>query len=133
MEKVLNFARVTPKWVDNKKEYEFQFESVKVKETEKQYKVIEVNPNLCLDLGSVIKKDELYFAVIKAYGSAEVGTTIIDGSLADAKMDLMTKITANISFINKQIQVRANSENFKATRLLSELEDCTKQLAALYN
>ena len=24
------------------------------------------------------------------------------------------------------------SENFKATRLLNELEDCTKQLAALY-
>ena len=133
MEKVLNFAWVTPKWTDNQKGYEFGFESIKVKETEKQYKIIEVNPNLFLDFGSVIKKDELFRAVNKANPMTEVGTTIVDGSLADAKFDLMTKITANISFINKQIQVRANSENFKATRLLNKLEDCTKQLTALYN
>lgn len=56
MEKVLNFAWVTPKWTDNQKGYEFGFESIKVKETEKQYKIIEVNPNLFLDFGSVIKK-----------------------------------------------------------------------------
>lgn len=132
MNKELHFAYVTPKWTDNKKGYEFHFESIKVKETEKQYKVIEVNPNLFLDLGSIIKKDELFRAVSKACGFAEVGVTIVDGSLLDAKIELVAKIGERITYLNSRIQKRADNGRRESSRLANQMEDCAKQLVAIY-
>lgn len=133
MEKVLNFAYVTPKWIDNKKGYEFHFESIRVKETEKQYKVIKTNPNLFLDLGSVIKKDELeHRAVSKACGFSEVGVTIVDGSLIDARMALVTKIGERISYIKGRMQSLAEKGRGESSHLTRQMEDCANQLIAIY-
>lgn len=58
METSLYFGYLTADWKDGHKNYTFHYESIPVKETEKQYKVTGINPNLFLDLGSVIRKQE---------------------------------------------------------------------------
>lgn len=132
MNNTLYFGYVTPTWKDGRKDYTFHYESIKVHETDKQYKVREINPNLYLDLGSVIKKSEMDRAVFKAAPLAEVGTTITHDMESEARINTIKQVTERIEYLNGRIKVRAEQGKRQSLHLISEIEDCANQLVALY-
>lgn len=132
MNNTLYFGYVTPSWKEGRKDYTFHYESIKVHETDKQYKVIEINPNLYLDLGSVIKKSEMSRAVFKAAPLAEVGTTITHDMESEARINIIKQVTERVEYLNGRIKARAEQGKKESRFLISELEDCANQLVALY-
>ena len=132
MNNTLYFGYVTPTWKDGRKDYTFHYESIKVHETAKQYKVIEINPNLYLDLGAVIKKGEMDRAVFKAASLAEVGTTITHDMKSEARINIIKQVTERIEYLNGRIKARAEQGKRQSPHLISEIEDCANQLVALY-
>lgn len=132
METTLYFGYVTPNWKNGRKDYTFHYESIKVHETDKQYKVIEINPNLYLDLGSVIKKSEMDRAVFKAAPLAEVGTTITRDLESEARINIIKQVTERIEYLNGRIKARAEQGRRQSSHLISEIEDCANQLVGLY-
>lgn len=132
MNNTLYFGYVTPTWKDGRKDYTFHYESIKVHETDKQYKVIEINPNLYLDLGSVIKKSEMDRAVFKAAPLAEVGTAITRDMESEARINIIKQVTERIEYLNGRIKARAEQGKRQSLHLISEIEDCANQLVALY-
>nr|DAN39617.1 MAG TPA: hypothetical protein [Caudoviricetes sp.] len=132
MNNTLYFGYVTPTWKDGRKDYTFHYESIKVHETDKQYKVIEINPNLYLDLGSVIKKSEMDRAVFKAAPLAEVGTAITRDMESEARINIIKQVTERIEYLNGRIKARAEQGKRQSLHLVSEIEDCANQLVALY-
>lgn len=132
MNNTLYFGYVTPNWKDGRKDYTFHYESIKVHETDKQYKVIEINPNLYLDLGSVIKKSEMDRAVFKAAPLAEVGTAITRDMKSEARINIIKQVTERIEYLNGRIKARAQQGKRQSLHLISEIEDCANQLVALY-
>lgn len=132
MNNTLYFGYVTPTWKDGRKDCTFHYESIKVQETAKQYKVTEINPNLYLDLGSVIKKSEMDRAVFKAAPLAEVGTTITHDMESEARINIIKQVTERIEYLNGRIKARAEQGKRQSLHLISEIEDCANQLVALY-
>lgn len=132
MNNSLYFGYVTPTWKDGRKDYTFHYEIIKVHETDKQYKVIEINPNLYLDLGSVIKKSEMDRAVFKAAPLAEVGTAITRDMESEARINIIKQVTERIEYLNGRIKARAEQGKRQSLHLVSEIEDCANQLVALY-
>lgn len=132
MNTTLYFGYVTPSWKEGRKDYTFHYESIKVHETDKQYKVIEINPNLYLDLGSVIKKSEMDRAVFKAAPLAEVGTTLTRDMLVEARINIIQQVTNRIENLNAKIKARAEKGNPESRHYTSLLEECANQLVALY-
>ena len=132
MNNTLYFGYVKPTWKDGRKDYTYHYESIKVHETDKQYKVIEINPNLYLDLGSVIKKSEMDRAVFKAAPLAEVGTTITHDMESEARINIIKQVTERIEYLNGRIKERAEQGKRQSLHLISEIEDCANQLVALY-
>ena len=132
MNTTLYFGYVKETWKSGRKEYTFHYESIKVKETAKQYKVIEINPNLYLDLGSVIKKSEIEGSVYKANPLAEVGVTLTHDMKVDARISIIQQLTARIERLNEKIKARAEKGNPESRYYTSLLEDCANQLVALY-
>ena len=132
METTLYFGYIKPTWKNGRKEYTFHYESIKVNETDKQYKAIKINPNLYLDLGAVIKKSEIDRAVYKANPLAEVGVTLTRDMEVDARISIIQQVTQKIEFLNEKIKERAKKGNPESRYYTSLLEDCANQLAALY-
>lgn len=132
MNNTLYFGYVKPTWKDGRKDYTYRYESIKVHETDKQYKVIEINPNLYLDLGSVIKKSEMDRAVFKADPLAEVGTAITRDMESEARINIIKQVTERIEYLNGRIKARAEQGKRQSLHLTSEIEDCANQLVALY-
>lgn len=132
MNNTLYFGYVTPTWKDGRKDYTFHYESIKVHETDKQYKVIEINPNMYLDSGSVIKKSEMDRAVFKAAPLAEVGTAITRDMESEARINIIKQVTERIEYLNGRIKARAEQGKRQSLHLISEIEDCANQLVALY-
>lgn len=132
MNTTLYFGYVKPTWKDGRKDYTFHYESIKVHETDKQYKVIEINPNMYLDLGSVIKKSEMDRAVFKAAPLAEVGTAITRDMESEARINIIKQVTERIEYLNGRIKARAEQGKRQSLHLTSEIEDCANQLVALY-
>ena len=132
MNTTLYFGYVKETWKSGRKEYTFHYESIEVKETAKQYKVIEINPNLYLDLGSVIKKSEIEGSVYKANPLAEVGVTLTHDMKVDARISIIQQVTARIERLNEKIKARAEKGNPESRYYTSLLEDCANQLVALY-
>lgn len=108
------------------------YESIKVNETDKQYEVIEINPNLYLDLGSIIKKSEIEGSVYKANPLAEVGTTLTRDMKVDARISIIQQVTNRIERLNAKIKARAEKGNLGSRYYTRLLEDCANQLVALY-
>ena len=132
MNNTLYFAYVKPTYKNGQKEFTFHYESIKVHETAKQYKVMEINPNLYLDLGSIIKKSELEGSVYKANPLAEVGTTLTRDMKVEARINIIQQVTERIEHLNKKIKARAEKGNPESRYYTSLLEDCANQLVALY-
>lgn len=132
METKLYFGYVKETWKSGRKEYTFHYESIKVNETDKQYKVIEINPNLYLDLGSIIKKSEIEGSVYKANPLAEVGTTLTRDMLVEARINIIQQVTNRIENLNAKIKARSEKDNPESRYYTSLLEECANQLVALY-